>query len=252
MKRASDESTILFTNQVADKLFLKAIMTLYAPDDLRRYAVIGLRTILWCSAVGLLFQNVELVRQNRGLRAAAAGSIVTKGQQLDDLSAISLDGTYAQIKLPSKSTERLLLLTMSPNCPACRANQRSLAALSDQLRRTDRWKVAWMSRDPVLITRKYCERTNIPLTEVFAEPAQRTYVRLGLQSVPSVIVIGPGGVVEKVWTGRLKPEQLKEMAEYCGASYQAVVQASSAVFAGVYLELNLKTMKGNKLCCNQL
>ena len=50
--------------------------------------------------------------------------------------------------------------------------------LANTLKR-DGVRVLWVSRDPVGITRDYCLKHGIPMSDVLADPPYRTYLQLG-------------------------------------------------------------------------
>jgi hypothetical protein len=66
-----------------------------------------------------------------------------------------------------------------------------------------------VSRDPVEYTKRYCEKNNIPISDVLADPPYSTYAQLRLVGVPFTVIVGPNGV-ERVWRGRLTPQAISE------------------------------------------
>jgi hypothetical protein len=113
----------------------------------------AVEVLIWIAALALIVTNVALFRQNRQLREAAAPQIAA-GEQLQMLSGVTLDGRIEPINLPGANS-KLLLLTFSPGCPACQANQEGWAKLANALEQKV-VRVLWLSRDPVEVTRKYC------------------------------------------------------------------------------------------------
>jgi peroxiredoxin len=88
-------------------------------------------------------------------------------------------------------------------------------ALSKELRERPGWRVLWVSRDPIKNAAEYAAKQQIPADDIIADPTYRTYMALALKAVPSTLVVGAGGHVEKVWTGRLdKKEAWSEVATY--------------------------------------
>ena len=184
----------------------------------------ALQTLLWCVALAVLGQNLLLLRQNRQLRDVASKKVQVKienqvnpGSQLDDLTGINLYGVLTPIALPVTTTERLLIITMSPTCPICETNRRSWIEMTKDLKRRGNWKVLWLSRDPVPDTLKYCQRNGIPAEDVLADPGHRTYTQLALEQVPHMVVVDHAGVVEKVWGGFLNAELKKNIFSYFDA-----------------------------------
>jgi peroxiredoxin len=64
-------------------------------------------------------------------------------------------------------------------------------------------RVLWVSRDPIEVTKEYCLKRGILLSDVLADPPYRTYTQLGLARVPNTVLVDATGTVEKVWPGRL-------------------------------------------------
>jgi hypothetical protein len=77
-------------------------------------------------------------------------------------------------------------------------------------------RVLWVSRDPLEITRDYCVKHGIRLSDTLAEPPYRTFAQLGLARVPNTLLVGAEGRVEKVWAGRLDQTGWNTMFSYFG------------------------------------
>ncbi len=117
------------------------------------------------------------------------------------LSALALVGHVEPVGLPAASS-RLLIITFSPGCPACQANQDGWMKLASALELKG-VRVLWVSRDPIEITKDYCTKHGIRLSDTLADPPYRTFVQLGLAQVPNTVPVGADGTVEKVWPGRM-------------------------------------------------
>jgi len=183
---------------------------------------------LWLAALGVLAENVVLFRQNRRLSDALAPQI-TAGAQLQMLSGLALDGRLQPVSLPSTGS-KLLIIVFSPGCPACQANQDGWMTLASTLERKG-VRVLWVSRDPIEITRDYCVKHGIPLSETLADPPYRTYAQLGLARVPNTVLVGAGGTVEKVWAGRLDQAGWNTMFAYFGGGQEMASPARVEVGA---------------------
>ena len=170
--------------------------------------------ILICfGRLGVLGLNVLLLRQNQSLQNTLAPQIAA-GAHLERLAGLALDGRIAPATLPSPGFQ-LLIITFSPDCPACQANQERWTQLTGILRQKG-VRVLWVSRDPADITKDYCLKHGIPMFDVLADPPHRTYVQLGLARVPNTVLVGAEGKVEKVWAGRLDQEGWNTMFAYLG------------------------------------
>jgi peroxiredoxin len=169
--------------------------------------------LLWLAGLGVLAENIFLFRQNRHLSEALAPQI-TAGTQLKNLGGIAFDARLEPVALPAAGS-KLLIITFSPGCPACQANQDGWMRLASALERKG-VRVLWVSRDPIEITRDYCSKNGISLSDVLADPPYRTFAQLGLARVPNTVLVGTEGRVEKVWVGRLDQAGWNAMFAYFG------------------------------------
>src|SRR6266478_2527601 len=87
---------------------------------------------------------------------------------LEVLAGIAFDGRLEPVILPAAGS-KLLIITFSPGCPACQANQDGWMRLASTLERKG-VRVVWVSRDPIEITRDYCLKHGIRLSDTLADP----------------------------------------------------------------------------------
>jgi peroxiredoxin len=187
-----------------------------------------MEAMLWIAALAVLAVNIALLRENRRLREAAAPQIA-RGTQLQMLSGLALNGRVEPVSLPTANS-KLLIITFSPGCPACRTNQEGWMKLANTLKQNG-VRVLWVSRDPVEVTREYCLRHGVPLDDVVADPPYRTYLQLGLARVPNTVLVGPDGTVEKVWSGSLDQAGWNSVFAYFGERHGMASPAGSTVGA---------------------
>ena len=163
--------------------------------------------LLWILSVTLLGANIMLLGQNRTLRGASnatGDSNPEVGKHLGRyLAAATMDSVLRPITFASPDSKRTLMITFSPLCPHCKANLKTWLVVAKALRSTGNWRILWLSRDPVEPTKDYCEDSDIPLAETFADPTHRTYLVFGMNAVPNTVVIDEKGIVRKVWRGEL-------------------------------------------------
>jgi peroxiredoxin len=185
--------------------------------------------LLWSAAAGVLIMNVVLLRQNRTLRVVAASSKnmtadgIQPGAHLGRLlAAATLDNGHRPIAFPTPDSRKVLIITFSPGCPHCEANQKNWSVITSELRRRGEWHILWVSRDPVAFTKDYCEDHNMPFSETLADPTYRTYLALNLRQVPNTIAVDSKGVVEKVWGGELHSPQWAQVFDYFQVAYTPV------------------------------
>jgi peroxiredoxin len=169
--------------------------------------------LLWVAGLGVLAENIFLFQQNRRLSEALAPQI-SAGAQLQMLAGVAPDGRLEPVSLPAASS-KLLIITFSPGCPACQANQYGWMKLASALEQKG-VPVLWVSRDPLEITRDYCLKHGIRLSDTLADPPYRTFAQLGLARVPNTLLVGANGTVEKVWAGQLDSAGWNTMFAYFG------------------------------------
>ena len=188
--------------------------------------------LLWLAGLGVFAENIFLFQQNRRLSEALAPQI-TVGTQLQMLAGIAFDGRLEPVALPAAGS-KLLIITFSPGCPACRANQDGWMMLASTLEEKI-VRVLWVSRDPIEITRDYCLEHGIRLSDRLADPPYRTFAQLGLARVPNTVLVGAEGRVEQVWAGRLDQAGWNTMFTYFGERQREVPLAgnSNSVSKGV-------------------
>jgi hypothetical protein len=142
-----------------------------SPQPKTRFSKL-MEIFLWLAGLGVLAENIFLLQQNRRLNEALAPQI-TAGTQLQMLSGVAFDGRLESVALPVAGA-KLLILTFSPGCPACQANQDGWMKLASTLERKG-VHVLWVSRDPIEITREYCVKHGISLSDALADPPHRTF-----------------------------------------------------------------------------
>ncbi len=187
-----------------------------------------LEILLWLVAIAVLAENIFLFLQNRRLLQALAPQIAA-GTRLQMLAGLGLDGRLEPVALPPAGS-KLLIITFSPGCPACQANQDGWMRLASSLEQKG-IRVLWVSRDPIEITRDYCAKHGIPLSDTLADPPYRTYAQLGLARVPNTLLVGAGGTVEKVWAGRLDQPDWNTLFTYFGQRQRMSFPARSVLGA---------------------
>src|SRR6266851_6387736 len=201
---------------------------------------------LWVVALGVLAENIFLFLQNRRLNEALAPQI-TAGTQLKMLSGVAFDGRLEPVSLPAAGS-KLIIITFSPGCPACQANQDGWMRLASAIEQKG-VRVLWVSRDPVEITRDYCAKHGIPLSDTLADPPYRTFAQLGLARVPNTVWVGAEGRVEKVWAGRLDQASWNMVFTYFGERQETASPLQSQVGAnatGCGSELSQTSVKSCK------
>ncbi len=171
--------------------------------NMKAFKVPWFKLIVTLFVLGILVQNILLIRQTRQLRTRlelAVNKEFKPGDVLPDFAGINFNKQYVNIGF-NESGKKFLLITFSTGCPACHANLANWLALSAKLDR-NQWQVVWLSRDPFDMTREYCSEQNIS-DQVLSEFPLRTYNLLGLRGVPQTVVTDSDGKVEKVWVGQL-------------------------------------------------
>jgi hypothetical protein len=187
-------------------------------------AVTGLTVAL---ASGLLITNLALWRQNSALRDGSSFEPKV-GQRLTAIAGVDMNGSVKRITFPPHQRQHALLITWSPFCMACNANDNGWVAISNELAKRPDWKVVWVSRDQADDTQRFLDQHPVSSPYLLADPVYRTYLQLDLQEVPFTVTVRDG-VVEKVWRGLLGQRAWEELCGAVGVPFQTVLEKSSAI-----------------------
>ena len=198
--------------------------------------------LVWLAGLSVLAANIILVHRNRKLEEAVAPQIIS-GAHIEMLSGLGLDGHFQTLD-PSSLNSKLLIITFSPGCSACRANQEGWKKLGAVLQQKG-VRIIWFSRDPVNVTRAYCTRQGIHLSDVMADPSHTSYLQLGLSRVPNTLLVGTGGQVEQVWAGRLDSAGWASLFAYFG---EEELKALTTVEIGAHANCGSEFSQSSKGC----
>lgn len=202
--------------------------------------------LIWVAGLGVLAENIFLLRQNRSLQETLAPQIAA-GAHFEKPAGLTLDGRFQLLALPPAES-KLLIITFSPGCPACQANQEGWMKLAGALEQKG-VRVLWLSRDPVEVTKDYCLKHGIRLSDVLADPPYRTYLQLGLARVPNTLLVRADGTVEQVWAGRVDQAGWNSVFAYFGEREETASPLQSQVGAnqlGCGSELSQTSVKSCK------
>lgn len=184
---------------------------------IRRLAGTAVEALLLFMAVGVLLQNFFLRGQIRQLRETQSTMVpretylqaisantpkVEVGRRIQSVQGVTLDGKFREVLTATGQTQGTVVISFSPGCIHCVRSQDGWTLLEAALRARG-WQVLWVSRDPPKFTRPYCISHGIDSSNVLADPTNRTYLQLALESVPNLIAIDSRGIVAQVWHGEL-------------------------------------------------
>jgi peroxiredoxin len=160
----------------------------------------GLTALVLVLAAFVLVQNITLLREVRMSRLRGAATELRPGRTISKIGGLTLNGEFRKLAFPMER-DRLLVITLSPDCPTCRNNQAAYNALAAEVRKRPAWSVVWISRGSPEQTSGYATDFGIPAGEVLTDPLHATHQSLGLEVVPQMAIVDRHGVVIKVWQG---------------------------------------------------
>lgn len=167
----------------------------------------------------LLALNAMLTRQVSALKSGAARTRgeyeIKPGQSLPPLSGFGSNGSEITVSYSPEEVKTLLLI-FSPSCAFCKENLPAWESIIRQ-RDTKTFRVYAISLKPEGVQEYLStfDRLGVPL---IIEPSPKDRVAYGLNLTPQTILVGPGGVAEKVWTGPLAASDKQELAEMLRSS----------------------------------
>lgn len=175
--------------------------------------------------LAMAVELVLLIRQNRELKktvaelqarhAAGREDIVTleEGETVVPLALADLEGSPARVGYDDPGRDSLLLI-FSPDCPACEENM----ARWKELERTnvpEERQLYYISTTGQERTRRFVDEHGLDGPVFVAAAGALAGYKVAY--IPTTILVGPGGVVKRVWVGVLSEEDLDELKRHAGA-----------------------------------
>jgi peroxiredoxin len=134
------------------------------------------------------------------------------GAHVPDLAGSDLTGNPIKISY-SGSREDTVLLVLQPLCRWC---ERNMPALRDLVRRAHGYRFVIVSTSDQKLE-PFLRRFDMTLPTV-ARLSPESIVVAGFTSIPSTVVVGPDGVVRKVWIGSFGPIERLQVEHFFGVS----------------------------------
>ncbi len=165
----------------------------------------------------LLASNLALLHQNRALKRApdnapAASRFLQVGEEVPPFHGITPSGRVEIVEYDG--SHRTLLFVLSPQCTWCLLNIPYWRAIETRLR-DDETRIVAVSTTPGDLE-GYMAEHELSGLPILGEPDPGDLVTYKLDLTPQTLLIGPGGVVERVWPGVIRPEQVAGMEAALG------------------------------------
>jgi len=189
----------------------------------------------WLLALGLLAETLVLARQNERLKMAppppSLGSLfVAPGEVVGELAGVGRQGRYERVALPGVGSS-MVVATLSPGCLSCTDEGPQLKLLLGSAPGYG-WRALVVSHGRPQDTAAFVKTQLLRGTDWIADPSYVTYNDLGLTAVPQIILLGPGGVVQKAWHGAVTDTRAQEIATFMAAHRPAAARAVRPVGRG--------------------
>ncbi|MBM4162479.1 MAG: TlpA family protein disulfide reductase [Ignavibacteria bacterium] len=165
--------------------------------------------VLHIAVIVLAIQVVVLSSQNKKLKQPRAPSIAEQLQVGDTLVLHRLELVQDGSKLDTTSRRQMIFI-FTTTCPFCKEivptwNELSVMAQSSL-------SVFAVSLDSKDLTSEYIKQNRVSYPVLVANDA-KTFKKINkTHVVPQTILVERNGKVQKVWTGKLSQENLKEVA----------------------------------------
>jgi len=160
---------------------------------------------------------VLLIRQNRSLKRTVAelsagqhqGQVPTleEGETVLPLSLSDLDGQTARVGYDHPGRDSLLLI-FSPDCPACKQNMSGWQEIAKHNVAGER-DLYFISTAGQARTQQFVAEYGLEGPVLVAQADALTGYKVAY--IPTTLLIGPGGVVKRVWVGVMSEEELEEL-----------------------------------------
>lgn len=164
--------------------------------------------------VGVLWQSHTVVARNTALSTALDRALrvqVAEGDAVLALTGVDLDGR--RIRVDIRGQERpALVVGFSINCPYCQQSIDAWSRIATVASQVGVKVYIVAAEDPAAV--QTFAKSRPLFGEVVAEPAYSTHVQMRMGTVPSTVVVVPGGFVRKVWIGAVNSKFETEIETY--------------------------------------
>jgi|SRR5437867_1029126 len=172
-----------------------------------------------------LFLNVALGLKLRGSQPIVRSLGVREHVSLRSIPAVDTNGRNVMITFDDP--RRTVLYVLSPSCHWCARNSANITSLSQA--KSHEYRFIGLSNTETDF-RQHVAATpfSFPLFAVNSKQLQQsadlTFLeQLDLTVTPQTIVIGPGGIVEKVWVGAFDRRKQNEVERFFGVSLSGLL-----------------------------
>ena len=175
--------------------------------------------------LAMAVELVLLIRQNRELKRTVADlqarhasehdevDSLQEGEVVAPLSLVDLEGQASEVGYDDPARDSLLLI-FSPDCPACQENMTGWRKLEQANAEQERG-IYMISTAGEERTKQFVEEYDLDRPVLLA--ARNDLIGYKVAYIPTTMLIGPGGVVKRVWVGVLSEEDLEELQRVGGA-----------------------------------
>ncbi|HXG06983.1 MAG TPA: redoxin domain-containing protein [Nitrososphaera sp.] len=168
--------------------------------------------ILHLLVIVLAIEVVLLMRQNKALkegRGSAVQETIKEGEMLE-LSGLTPVTDGGQ---PDTTLHRQLIFVFTTRCPFCKETLPLWKYFADSVAQKNSVAVLGISLDPMQETQAYLTEQQIRFPVFIPAEKEAFSNKNKLHSVPQTILRNSGGIVEKVWRGRLTVDQFNEVVQ---------------------------------------
>lgn len=175
------------------------------------FTVIGFLVV---EVVLLMLQNRELKTQfNTMIKGQFNTDTLNVGERVENFEMMRMNNTPLGITYLD-STKKYLFFVFSTTCPYCEKNLEHWKYLEGD-NHDESLRIIWLSIHDLDKTREYVGKKNLNFDIAVADTSFSRKYKIG--GVPKTILIKGNGTVEKVWTGVLDAEKMKEIQTLTGA-----------------------------------
>jgi peroxiredoxin len=150
-----------------------------------------------------------LAKQNRDLKGGAAKTPQETIKEGDYFTLSDLTPVSNALRIDSVIGKQLIVV-FTTRCPFCRETLPLWKSISDSVKKKSNLSVIGICLDSVQMTQTYIDQQKISFP-VFVPANRESFSNKNkLHTVPQTIIRNSGGLVEKVWRGRLTLDEYTE------------------------------------------
>lgn len=180
--------------------------------------VFSVLSVLLIGSNILLVRRIDSCSRDLNFVRALQSSLTEprRGAVVESITGFDLRGRAVSIPFGQKS-KQTLLFAFSPKCSHCAKNWPTWANIISSLPK-DSVRVVLLNVSPYRVDQGYLVNHGVSALPLLAAVAPKFLADFGFGATPQTVLVGQGGLIEKVWTGELGDNDADDIKRALGRS----------------------------------